>query len=178
MAVRSFENHTPDIHSSAWIDETALVIGNVTLGADSSIWPMAVVRGDIHSISIGERSNIQDGSILHVTHAGENSAQPEGAPLIIGNGVIVGHRVVLHGCILEDECLIGNGAVVMDNAVVKKHALVAAGAVVPPGKILEGGYIWVGSPVKKGRQLSEKEKNYFKYSSNYYVNLKNRHSGQ
>ena len=155
-----------------------LVIGDVTMGADSSVWPMAVVRGDIHYIKIGERSNIQDGSILHVSHAGENSAQPEGAALTIGDGVIVGHRVVLHGCTLEDECLIGNGAVVMDNAIVTKHALVAAGATVPPGKVLESGYLWVGSPARRARQLTAKEINYFEYSANYYVKLKNRHAGK
>lgn len=175
MTIRQFENLVPNIDNTAWVDETALVVGDVTLGEDSSVWPMAVLRGDIDSIKIGNRSNIQDGSVLHVTHAGEKSAQPAGAPVVIGDNVIVGHRVVLHGCVIEDECLIGNGAIVMDNAVVKKNALVAAGAVVPPGKILEGGYLWVGSPAKKGRALTEKEMNYFKYSANYYVELKNRH---
>lgn len=175
MTIRSFEGTHPDIHPTAWVDETALVLGDVTMGADSSVWPMAVARGDIHKIVIGERSNIQDGCVLHVTHAGGQSAYPEGAPVIIGNGVIVGHRVVLHGCVLEDECLVGNGALVMDNAVVCRRAMVAAGALVPPGKVLEGGYLWMGAPAKPARPLTDRELAYFEYSANHYVELKNRH---
>jgi carbonic anhydrase/acetyltransferase-like protein (isoleucine patch superfamily) len=175
MAIRTFENMHPDIHPTAWVDETALVIGDVSLGADSSVWPMAVARGDIHRIRIGARTNIQDGCVLHVTHAGEHSAQPEGAPVTIGDGVIVGHRAVLHGCTLEDACMIGNGALVMDNVVVERHALVAAGAVVPPGKVLTGGYLWRGAPARQARPLTDREMAYFEYSANYYVELKNRH---
>ncbi len=176
MAIKPFKNMHPVIHETAWVDDTALVIGDVSIGADSSIWPMTVVRGDIHSIRIGERTNIQDGSVLHVTHAGEFSAHPEGAPLNIGSDVIVGHRVTLHGCTIEDECLIGIGAVVLDNAVVRRHALIAAGAVVGPGKELEGGYIWLGNPARKGRKLTDAEMGYFRYSANYYVKLKNEYS--
>jgi carbonic anhydrase/acetyltransferase-like protein (isoleucine patch superfamily) len=175
MTVRTFEGITPNIHSDAWVDDTALVLGDVVIGRGSSIWPMCVLRGDIHKIRIGERTNIQDGSVLHVTHAGEDSAHPDGAPLIIGNGVIVGHGVMLHGCTLEDACLVGIGAKIMDNAIVRKHALVAAGTVVGPGKDLAGGYIWLGNPVRQGRALSEKELAYFEYSASYYVELKNRH---
>lgn len=178
MTIRTFEGIEPKIHPTAWVDETALVIGKVTIGADSSIWPMCALRGDIHNITIGERTNIQDGSVLHVTHTGEDSAYPQGAPLIIGNGVIVGHGAMLHGCILEDECLVGIGAKIMDNAVIRRHALVAAGAVVGPGKDIEGGYIWMGNPARKGRRLTDKELEYFENSANYYVNLKNRHQGR
>ncbi len=175
MTIKSFEGVSPKIAESAWVDETALVLGDVTLGCDSSVWPMCVVRGDINKITIGERSNIQDGSVLHVTHAGEFSTHPDGAVLTIGNGVIVGHNVNLHGCTLEDECLIGIGAIIMDNAIVRKHALVAAGAVVGPGKDLTGGYVWMGNPVRQGRALTEKELAFFEYSANYYVKLKERH---
>lgn len=175
MTVRSFEGHHPDIAPSAWVDASAVVIGRVQIGPDSSVWPQAVLRGDIHFIRIGARSNIQDGAVLHVTHQGEHSAVPEGAPLIIGDGVTVGHRVVLHGCTLEDECLIGNGAVVLDKAVVCRHALVAAGALVPPGKVLEGGYLWMGTPVRRARPLTEAERAYFAYSAAHYVALKERH---
>ena len=173
MTIRKLGNHTPSIHASAYVDPTALVIGQVTLGAQSSIWPMTVVRGDINVISIGERSNIQDGSILHVTHDGEFS--PGGVKLTIGNDVTVGHSVVLHACTLEDTCLIGIGSVVLDNAIVHSHAMVGAGSLVTSGKELEGGYLWMGRPVKKIRELSEREIEYLSYSANHYVKVKELH---
>ncbi|HEY3487477.1 MAG TPA: gamma carbonic anhydrase family protein [Gammaproteobacteria bacterium] len=175
MTIRNFENLKPQIHADAWVDDMALVIGDVSIGRDSGIWPMCVLRGDINRIVIGERTNIQDGSVLHVTHGGEYSIIPEGAALTIGSGVTVGHSVVLHGCTVEDECLIGIGAVIMDRAIVRKHALVAAGTVVGPGKDLTGGYIWLGNPVRQGRALTAKELSFLEYSANHYVALKNRH---
>lgn len=173
MTVRNFEYYSPEIAESAFIDETALVTGNVKIGVDSSIWPMCSVRGDIHSIRIGERTNIQDGCVLHVTHDSEYA--PGGNKLEVGNDVTVGHNVVLHACTIEDECLIGMGAVVLDGAVVKAGAMVGAGSLVSPGKVLEGGYLWLGSPVKRVRELSEKEKAFFMYSAKHYVELKDRH---
>lgn len=173
MTIRKFEYYSPDIAESAYVDESAVVTGNVTLGADSSIWPMASLRGDINSIRVGARSNIQDGSVLHVTHDSEYA--PGGLPLVVGNDVTVGHNVVLHACTIEDECLIGMGAIVLDGAVVQRGAMVGAGSLVPPGKVLEGGHLWLGSPVKRVRELSEKETAYFKYSAQHYVELKERH---
>ncbi|MDH5712046.1 MAG: gamma carbonic anhydrase family protein [Gammaproteobacteria bacterium] len=173
MAIRNFENFIPEIDTSAFIDEMAVVIGDVRIGADSSVWPMCSIRGDIHSIRIGERTNIQDGSVLHVTHDSEYA--PGGNALQIGNDVTVGHNVVLHACTIEDGCLIGMGAVVLDGAVVQSGAMVGAGSLVSPGKVLEGGYLWLGSPVKRVRELNEKEKSFFKYSAQHYVQLKNRH---
>lgn len=173
MTIRKFEYYSPDIAESAYVDESAVVTGNVTLGADSSIWPMASLRGDINSIRVGVRSNIQDGSVLHVTHDSEYA--PGGLPLVVGNDVTVGHNVVLHACTIEDECLIGMGTIVLDGAVVQRGAMVGAGSLVPPGKVLEGGYLWLGSPVKRVRELSEKETAYFKYSARHYVELKERH---
>jgi len=173
MSIRSFEHFKPQIASTAWVDETALVVGDVTIGADSSIWPMSVVRGDIHSIRIGERSNIQDGSVLHVTHDSEYSEG--GNPLVIGSDVTVGHKVILHACTVEDGCLIGMGAVVLDGALVRAGAMVGAGSLVTPGKVLEGGYLYLGSPARRVRELTEKEKRYFEYSAAHYVRLKNRH---
>ncbi len=173
MTIRKFEYYSPDIAESAFVDESAVVSGNVTLGADSSIWPMASLRGDINSIRVGARSNIQDGSVLHVTHDSEYA--PGGLPLVVGNDVTVGHNVVLHACTIEDECLIGMGAIVLDGAVVQRGAMVGAGSLVPPNKVLEGGYLWLGSPVKRVRELSEKEIAYFKYSARHYVELKERH---
>ncbi|MCK5263643.1 MAG: gamma carbonic anhydrase family protein, partial [Gammaproteobacteria bacterium] len=122
---------------------------------------------------IGERTNIQDGSVLHVTHDSEYA--PGGVSLDVGNDVTVGHNVVLHACCIENECLIGMGAVVLDGAVVQSGAMVGAGSLVPPGKVLESGYLWLGSPVKRVRELSEKEKTFLKYSAMHYVKLKNRH---
>lgn len=173
MTIRKFEEFTPEIAESVFIDEAAVVIGRVEIGADSSVWPMCSVRGDINSIKIGERSNIQDGSVLHVTH--DSDYAPGGYALEIGNDVTVGHNVVLHACTIEDECLIGMGTVVLDGAVIKRGAMVGAGSLVPPGKVLDSGYLWLGSPVKRARELSEKEKSFFKYSAKHYVALKNRY---
>ena len=173
MTIRKFENFTPEIDAAAFIDETAVVTGDVKIGTDSSVWPMCSIRGDIHSIRIGERTNIQDGSVLHVTHDSEYA--PGGHALEIGNDVTVGHNVVLHACTIEDECLIGMGAVVLDGALVKRGAMVGAGSLVPPGKVLDSGYLWLGSPVKRARELSDREKSFFKYSARHYVELKDRH---
>ena len=173
MTIRTFQKFSPKLHKTAYIDPTALVIGQVSIGADSSIWPMSVVRGDINTITIGERTNIQDGSILHVSHDGEYS--PGGASMTIGNDVTVGHSVVLHACTLKDCCLIGIGSVILDNAVVHKHAMIGAGSLVTNGKELEGGYLWMGRPAKKVRELSEKEIEYLSYSANHYVKVKQMH---
>ena len=173
MAIRKFEQYHPQIDESAFVDESAVVTGNVVIGADSSIWPMCSVRGDIHYIRIGERTNIQDGSVLHVSHDSEFA--PGGYALTIGNDVTVGHNAVVHACTVEDMCLIGIGAVLLDGAVIKSGAIVGAGSLVPPGKELEGGYLWLGSPVKKLRELTDKEKAFLEYSAAHYVDVKNRH---
>ncbi len=173
--IRSFEDYIPHLADSVFVDESAVVTGNVSIGEDSSIWPCCSVRGDIHSISIGARSNIQDGSILHVTHDSEYA--PGGNKLTVGNDVTVGHNVVLHACTVEDLCLIGMGSIVLDGAVVQSGAMVGAGSLVPPNKVLEGGYMWLGSPVKKIRELTDKEKAFLEYSARHYVKLKDRHAG-
>jgi len=173
MSIREFEGQAPLIHASAYVDEQAMVCGRVTVGADSSIWPMTVVRGDINSITIGARTNIQDGSVLHVTHDSEFA--PGGAPLVVGNDVTVGHKVVLHACTVEDLCLIGMGAVVLDGAVIRSGAMVAAGALVSPNKDLAGGYLYVGAPARQARALTDQEKRFLKYSAEHYAQLKNRH---
>ncbi|HHJ14149.1 MAG TPA: gamma carbonic anhydrase family protein [Gammaproteobacteria bacterium] len=175
MAVRAFQDHHPRLGRGVYVDEQALVAGQVEIGADSSIWPMAVVRGDIHSIRIGARTNIQDGSVLHVTHDSEFA--PGGFPLTIGDEVTVGHKVVLHACTVGDRCLIGMGAVVLDGAVVHAGAMVGAGALVSPGKELEGGYLYLGQPARRQRELTEQEKAFLAYSAEHYVQLKNRWLG-
>ena len=173
MAVRSFESIQPDLHPTVYVDQQALVSGDVKVGADSSIWPMTVVRGDVNSIEIGARTNIQDGSVLHVTHDSEFAEG--GMPLRIGDDVTVGHKAILHACTIEDRCLIGMGAIVLDDAVVRSGAIVGAGALVPPNKDLQGGYLYVGAPAKRVRELTAKEKQFLKYSAEHYVQLKNRH---
>ncbi|NNF96586.1 MAG: gamma carbonic anhydrase family protein, partial [Halobacteria archaeon] len=132
-----------------------------------------LIRGDINSIRIGEQTNIQDNSVLHVTH--DDPYNPDGYALHVGNKVTVGHRVILHGCTIHDSCLIGMGATIMDGAVIHANSIIGADSLITPGKELEGGYLWVGSPVRRVRSLSEDEIKAIEYSTNHYVNLKNRH---
>ena len=177
MTIRKFETHTPNIHKNAYVDETALVSGEVEIGEDSSVWPMSVLRGDVNYIKIGKRSNIQDGSVLHVTHAPNEHSEEIGAnqtayALIIGDDVTVGHKALLHACEIKDRVLVGMGAIVMDGTVVEEDTMIAAGSVVPPRKTLESGYLWVGNPARKVRELTEKEKQYLPYSAEHYVRLK------
>lgn len=173
MAIRTFQQITPQLGREVYIDESAVVIGDVSLGDDCSVWPQAVIRGDMHSIKIGERTSIQDGSVLHITHAGPHNES--GWPLNIGSDVTVGHRAVLHGCNIGNRVLIGNGAIVMDGAVIDDEVIVGANALVPPGKHLESGYLYIGSPCKAARKLSSKEKGFFTYTTANYVKLKNQH---
>ena len=151
--VRSFNNTNPIIDKTAYIDEQSTVIGNVKIGKDSAIWPQVVVRGDINSIVIGDRTNIQDGSILHVTHASDFC--PSGYSLSIGNDVTVGHSAVIHACTIKDTVLIGMGSIILDGAIINSNCMLAAGALVGPGKELESGFLYVGSPSKKLIELSE-----------------------
>jgi carbonic anhydrase/acetyltransferase-like protein (isoleucine patch superfamily) len=173
MAIRKFEHHTPQLAPRVYVDETALVLGQVSIGEDSSVWPMAVARGDVHHIEIGARTNIQDGSVLHVTH--DSEYEPNGSPLIIGNDVTVGHKVILHACVIHDRCLIGMGAIVMDDAIIQSDVILGAGSLVPPHKELESGYLYLGSPARKIRPLTEHELKFLPYSAKHYVALKNRH---
>jgi len=173
MPVRPFESKTPRIADSAYIDPQALVIGDVEIGADASLWPNVVARGDIHSIRIGDNTNIQDGSVLHVSHDSEFA--PGGFALTVGRGVTVGHQGILHGCVVEDNCLIGMGSIVMDGAVIAAGTMLGAGSLVPPGKVLEGGYLWVGRPARRVRALTADERRYLAYSAAHYVRLKNRY---
>lgn len=174
MTIRSFASYTPRIAPTAYVDEAALVIGQVTMDDDSSIWPMAVARGDVHRIHIGPRSNIQDGTVLHVNHDGPYT--PGGAALEIGAEVVVGHRAVLHGCTVEDRCLIGIGAIVMDGAVLGSGSMLAAGSLIPPAKRLAGGWLYRGCPAQPVRRLTDQERAFLEYSPAHYVRLKNRHS--
>jgi len=171
--IESYQGIAPDIPEGVFIHHSATVIGDVSLGEDVSIWPGTIVRGDVNRIQIGRGSNVQDLSMLHVSH--KSSWAPDGSPLMIGQNVTIGHRVILHGCTIEDECLIGMGSIVMDNVLVQKHVLVGAGSLVPEGKVLESGYLYLGSPAKKVRALTDAEIAHFIYSANHYMRLKNQY---
>jgi carbonic anhydrase/acetyltransferase-like protein (isoleucine patch superfamily) len=173
MGIRSYQEYEPQIDESAYIDPVAMVIGRVSIGEQSSLWPMVVARGDVNYIEIGARTNIQDGSVLHVTHDGPYS--PGGLPLLIGDEVTVGHNVILHACTIESQCLIGMGSIVLDGAVVESGALLGAGALVTPGTRIQGGYLWLGAPAKKIRALSSDERESILYSAQHYVRLAEQH---
>jgi carbonic anhydrase/acetyltransferase-like protein (isoleucine patch superfamily) len=168
--IRSFRGVTPRIGANSYIDESAVVIGDVEMGDNCSVWPLTLIRGDSNRIRIGNDTNIQDGSVLHVTHDGEFS--PGGAELHIGNQVTVGHKVLLHGCRIGNQCLIGMGSIVADNAVVEDQVMIGSGSLVPPNKVLESGYLYLGNPVVQKRPLSERELEFLSYVSRHYVLLK------
>lgn len=167
--ITPYQGTAPAIADGAFVHASAQIIGDVSVGARSSIWCGAVIRGDVNKIRIGAETNIQDLSVLHVSH--RSVSRPEGAPLLIGERVTVGHRVILHGCEIGDECLIGMGAIVMDHAVLEPHVLLGAGSLVPEGKRLKGGFLYLGSPAKEIRPLTADERAYFGYSAAHYVRL-------
>ena len=171
MSIRSYKNILPTFDKSCYIDESAVFVGDITCAEDVSVWPLVAARGDVNRISIGARSNIQDGTVLHVTRKSE--ANPEGYPLIIGEDVTVGHKCMLHGCTLGDRILVGMGAIIMDGAIVEDDVFIGAGSLVPPNKTLESGYLYVGSPVKRARKLHASEQAFLQQSAKNYVILKN-----
>lgn len=171
MALRSYKDIKPNISKSCYIDESAVIVGEVECAEDASIWPLVAARGDVNYIKIGARSNIQDGTVLHVTRV--SAANPEGYPLVIGEDVTVGHKCMLHGCTLGDRILVGMGAIIMDGAIVENDVFIGAGSLVPPNKTLESGYLYVGNPVKQVRLLKESESAFLTQSAINYVKLKN-----
>ncbi len=173
MTLRPFRDNYPTFSNSVFIDETALVIGEVELHDDVSIWPMAVVRGDIYFIQIGARTNIQDGAILHVVHDYEFC--PGGAPVIIGEETTVGHGAILHGCRIGNACLIGMNATILDHTEIGDEVIIGANSLVPQHKKLESGYLYFGNPVKQIRPLTEEEKAHIRLNAQFYVDWKNDH---
>jgi carbonic anhydrase/acetyltransferase-like protein (isoleucine patch superfamily) len=173
ISLRSFQNKTPATGQRVLIDPSAVVLGDVALGDDVSVWPQAAVRGDVHHITVGARTSVQDGCVLHVSHAGPYN--PDGWPLQIGSDVTIGHNATLHGCTVGDRVLVGMGAIVMDGAVVEDDVVIAAGALVTPGKRLRSGYLYTGGPAREMRKLSDQEMAYFIYSAKNYVKLKDQH---
>lgn len=174
--LRPFHKISPKTGQRVMLDPSSVVIGDVTLGDDVSIWPLVAIRGDVNHVAIGARSNIQDGSVLHVTH--KSSYKPEGNPLIVGEDVTVGHKVMLHGCTIGDRVLVGMGSILLDGVIVEDDVMIGAGSLVPQNKRLESGFLYLGSPVKQVRPLTEAELEGLKYSANNYVRWKDEYLDQ
>lgn len=173
MPIEAFRGILPNIGRDVFIHATAAVIGEVTLGDGVSVWPGAVIRGDVNFIRVGADTNIQDNSVLHVSHRRQDD--PDGAPLLVGERVTVGHGVILHGCMVGDECLIGMGTLVMDHAVIEPHVLVGAGSLVTEGQVLESGWLYLGRPARQVRRLSAEEVALFAYQARHYTELARAH---
>ncbi|MCW5588316.1 MAG: gamma carbonic anhydrase family protein [Legionellales bacterium] len=173
MSIETFQNFTPHLGERVYIHSQAVVIGDVILGDDCSVWPFCSIRGDVNRIRIGQRTNIQDLSVLHVNH--DNPDMQSGSDLIIGDDVTVGHRVILHGCHIGDRCLIGMGAIIMDDVEIGDEVIIGAGSLIARGKKVASGYLWVGNPAKPLRELTEKEREFLVYSATHYVRLKDQY---
>ncbi len=173
---RMYNKIAPTLGDNVYVDESSVLVGDITIGDDVSIWPLVAARGDVNSISIGQRTNIQDGTVLHVTR--KSPTNPEGNPLIIGEDVTVGHKCMLHGCKLGNRILVGMGAIIMDGAIIEDDVFIGAGSLVPPYKTLESGYLYVGNPVKQVRVLKESEQDFLSKSAINYVDLKNEYLAQ
>ena len=171
--ILTYRGITPKIDSSSFIASTAIISGDVVIGKNVGIWYGCVIRGDVEKIRIGDDTNIQDNTVIHVTRANhaQNKTGDEGAPTIIGKGVTIGHNAIIHACIIEDHAFIGMGSILMELAKVESYGMLAAGAVLTPGKIVKSGQIWAGNPAKYFRDLTEAEKNYIKTSAENYIDL-------
>ena len=173
MGIRRFEDKAPKLGKRVFVDEDATVIGEVTLGDDCSVWPKAVIRGDMHAIRIGARVSIQDNAVLHITH--DSTFNPGGFGLQIGDDVTLAHQAMLHGCTLGNRVMVGMQAIIMDGAIVEDDVIVAAGSLVGPGKHLQSGYLYRGQPARQVRPLTEEEKAFLPYVAGNYVRLKDRY---
>ncbi|WDD99142.1 gamma carbonic anhydrase family protein [Thalassomonas actiniarum] len=168
--LRSYQGISPKVGEKVYIDQSAVLVGDITIGDEVSIWPLVAARGDVNKITLGARTNVQDGTVLHVTRKSERN--PDGFPLAIGEDVTIGHKCMLHGCTLGNRILVGMGAIIMDGAVVQDDVFIGAGTLVPPNKVLESGYLYVGNPMKKSRPLSDNEVSFLKQSATNYLQLK------
>lgn len=175
--IRVFEGIAPQITQDTFVDPSAVIIGDVQMGADCSVWPMVSIRGDVHEIRIGYGSNIQESSVIHVTHYGTEFSK-DGFATHIGDYVTIGHKAMIHGCTIKDRSLIGMGSIVLDGAIIESDVMLGAGSLVPPGKTLESGFLYVGSPAKAVRKLTEREISFLKFSAAHYIEVKNRHLAQ
>ncbi|MBB3344707.1 gamma carbonic anhydrase family protein [Luteimonas sp. RC10] len=171
MNLRPYRNIAPQLGARVYVDPAATVIGDVHLGDDVSVWPGTVIRGDVNHVRIGARTSVQDGTVIHVSHAGPH-AKLGGFATIVGNDVTVGHKAILHACTIGDAVLVGMGAIVLDGVVIGRHAMIGAGAVVPPGREIGEGELWVGNPARCVRRLTEAQIEGLRYSAAHYVRLK------
>ena len=174
-SLRPYLDQSPRLGQRVYVDPAATVIGDVELADDVSVWPGTIIRGDVNQIRIGARSNVQDGTIIHVSH--HSPYNKAGYPTLVGADVTIGHGTIIHACTIEDACLIGMGACILDGATVKQHGFVGAGAVVGPGKVVGEGELWVGNPARLVRRLGDKEIESLHYSAAHYVRLKDRYLG-
>lgn len=170
MAIRAYKTKHPIIGQHCYVDASSVLVGDIECAEHVSIWPLVAARGDVNYIRIGARTNIQDGTVLHVSRTSE--ANPLGFPLVIGADVTVGHKCMLHGCTLGNRILVGMGAIIMDGAIVEDDVFIGAGALVPPNKTLKSGYLYVGNPAKQTRPLKETEIKFLKQSALNYIKLK------
>ncbi|MEI7456303.1 MAG: gamma carbonic anhydrase family protein [Nitrosomonadales bacterium] len=170
MTISAYLETSPLVGSRVYLHPSCQVIGEVTIGEDSSIWCNTVLRGDVNRIVIGRGSNVQDLTMGHVSH--KTADKPEGSPLIIGDYVTVGHAVILHGCTIGNECLIGMGSIVMDDVVIPDRVMIGAGSLVSPGKVLESGMLYMGRPAKAVRVLTEVELAHLRHSAEHYIQVK------
>ncbi len=175
MSLRPYLGKLPQTANRVYVDEAATVIGDVVLGDDVSIWPQTVLRGDVNYIRVGARTNIQDGSVVHVAH--HSPYNKSGYPTLIGEDVTIGHGAIVHACTVGDATLIGMGATILDGAVIGRHCLIGAGAVVGPGKVVPEGELWLGNPARFARKLSDREIESLLYSAANYVKVKNDYLG-
>lgn len=176
MPLRPYKNIQPRVGERTYIDESSVIVGDVSCAEDVSIWPLVAARGDVNYIKIGARTNIQDGTVLHVTRTSESNH--DGFPLIIGEDVTVGHKCMLHGCTLGNRILVGMGAIIMDGVTVEDDVFIGGGALVPPNKTLKSGYLYVGNPAKQARPLKESEVEFLKQSALNYLKLKDEYLEQ
>jgi carbonic anhydrase/acetyltransferase-like protein (isoleucine patch superfamily) len=176
MSIRTYKNKSPKLAKHCYVDITSVLVGDVECAEHVSIWPLVAARGDVNYIKIGARTNIQDGTVLHVSRISE--ANPLGYPLVIGSDVTVGHKCMLHGCTLGDRILVGMGAIIMDGVIVEDDVFIGAGTLVPPNKILKSGYLYKGNPAQQARPLKDSEVTFLKQSALNYIKLKDEYIEQ
>lgn len=176
MTISNYLDTSPVVSERVYLHPSCQVIGDVTLGEDSSVWCNAVLRGDVNRIVIGRGSNVQDLTMGHVSH--KSADKPAGSPLIVGDYVTIGHSVILHGCTIGSECLIGMGSIILDDVVIPDQVMVGAGSLVTQGKVLERGMLYMGRPAKAVRALTAEEIAYLRYSAEHYIRVKNNYLGE